>query len=60
MVVTSGVPPQDGSTSLRVSEADNARTSLQAIVIDITERKARELDLREADQRKDEFCHART
>ncbi len=28
---------------------------LQAIVIDITERKARELDLREADQRKDEF-----
>ena len=28
---------------------------LQAIVIDITERKAAELDLREADQRKDEF-----
>ncbi len=28
---------------------------LQAIVIDITERKARERDLREADQRKDEF-----
>jgi len=28
---------------------------LQAIVIDITERKSRELDLREADQRKDEF-----
>jgi PAS domain S-box-containing protein len=28
---------------------------LQAIVIDITERKARELDLRVADQRKDEF-----
>ena len=28
---------------------------LQAIVIDITERKARELDLREAAQRKDEF-----